>query len=663
MGIRDVTYYGWADRAEYWKSDIVTGSISYLHEGRDGYYYAIVGPDGSGGGNVLLKMNPNDFSLKEINSPPPLPGENLGQLYAVSQNENGLFVATGGGNFQSGYGGLYRSRDEGLNWEEVIVDYVNTSNNFYVSDVICMETQNFPFDVPDPLPLYALVWWAGAGSDEYVAVFSSSDGGDTWFSASSVQQRSLGDATLVAGTLAYGGGTTNYPTVYASWEDVQSNFDSYWNILEAQGSIGDTIPGRTTWSTIYDVYHGNREGENVELGRNLVCDADAELIFFGGKSTASSIAYTVIFSTNQGFTFQSTDFPFINPPFGPGFYSILGDTSIGINPVKGSISPPEPYEVWLAGASGSRDLGQSSLRWQTYKCEAISAGDSSVTFNRITSEAWDDLSYPASMIVTPKEEILIGGTRYGARATIRAGKAAANSQSLGPSMINTSFGYVLEELSGSVVERFKLNNVSEFSHAGGAFQMPNIILGTIDSGQVGNDDDSIIQVSHLGSVVHIMWPNQTKDADTFVQGFGSFSSGQKAGKLTTEWITGSFFDVTEFDHLTLYGYLTKAISGTLDNVDMRVERRPLRDAPFAVDQAVEYTTSGSEAIATYRDLIHTKEIDYGNLSTFEIGWPIDIPLTNVKELRISARHRLGQTEDKNKNLIVWGRLIKSEEET
>jgi len=277
-------------------------------------------------------------------------------------------------------------------------------------------------------------------------------------------------------------------------------------------------------------------------------------------------------------------------------------------------------------------------------------------------EVVDYFSGSASHIfIDSKDYIYVCGQRA-KKGILRVGKLRANSASLGPRMLATSFGYVFSEFSGTTNERFKLNNISEFPHSSGIFQMKNVALGTIDSGKVGKTDDSIIQVSYFGSVVHIVWPQQDR-GDSFVKGYGSFSSGQRPGKLVSSWSTGSFFDVTEYDHLSLYAYLVKQISGTLDNVDIRIERRPLHDSPFAIDQAVEYSTTGSDAYATYRDLIHTKEIDYGDLSIKEIGWPIDIPLTNVKEIRISARHRNGQTEDVNKNFIVWGRLIKSEEET
>jgi hypothetical protein len=59
-------------------------------------------------------------------------------------------------------------------------------------------------------------------------------------------------------------------------------------------------------------------------------------------------------------------------------------------------------------------------------------------------------------------------------------------------------------------------------------------------------------------------------------------------------------------------------------------------------------------------LQYKKEINYGDLSVTEIGWPIDIPLTNVKEVRISAKHQNGQLDDHNANFIVYGRFIKAD---
>jgi len=137
----------------------------------------------------------------------------------------------------------------------------------------------------------------------------------------------------------------------------------------------------------------------------------------------------------------------------------------------------------------------------------------------------------------------------------------------------------------------------------------------------------------------------------------------RAGKLTTIFDAGDNHDVTKHDHLALYCYLRKEVSGTLDDVEIRIERRPLRSTGFAIEQSIEYETSGSVTVAKLKDMVYKKEIDYGDLAMREIGFSIDVPLSNVKEVRISCKHTSGQTEDINKNFVVWGRLIKSDEET
>jgi len=211
--------------------------------------------------------------------------------------------------------------------------------------------------------------------------------------------------------------------------------------------------------------------------------------------------------------------------------------------------------------------------------------------------------------------------------------------------------------SGSMID-----SLTEFPHAEGFFQMPNIITGTKSSGRVGNTEDSIIRIKHFGSFVKVLWPKQ--DSQNFVKGYGDFSYGQKPGKLDTNFSPGDFVDVTLFDHLSLYCYVLKNTSGTLEDILVKVERRPLKDLPFTIDQTVTYENSGSYATeAIMRDLVFRKPVDYGDMSIREIGYPIDVPLENTREVRISCRQRNGQANEENRNLIVWGRFIKSDEET
>lgn len=242
------------------------------------------------------------------------------------------------------------------------------------------------------------------------------------------------------------------------------------------------------------------------------------------------------------------------------------------------------------------------------------------------------------------------------------GKLQANSASLSPFTVSPSIGFAKYESYGVPESGFALANVAEFPHVGGLFQMKNMVLGTQTSGKVGKGEDSIVQIKHIGSTVKIMWPRQ-ENGDSTLFGYGDLSLGQSIGKLSTNLEPGDFIDVTEFDHMSLYCYLQKRVSGTLDDIMIEVERKPIRDIGFATDQTVSYTISGSITEARLRDLYYVKAIDYGDLSIREVAWPIDIPLTNTKQVRISAKFKNGQAADQNKNFIVYGRFIKASKDT
>jgi len=265
------------------------------------------------------------------------------------------------------------------------------------------------------------------------------------------------------------------------------------------------------------------------------------------------------------------------------------------------------------------------------------------------------------ILITSENNIYVCGVGSGKKGIVRNGKLTSNSASLGPKMLARSINYVQEEISGSTIEKWKLNNISEFPHSDGLFQIPNLVLGTLDSGKIGKDDDAIVQVMHYGSVVYVMWPKQ--DEESHIKGYADSSVGSRPGKLTTDWSPGEWYDVTQYDHLTLSNYLTKPLSGTMDSVLIKIERKPLKDLGPTTEQVVEMEKSGSYVEAIHRDLILRRDIDYGNTNIKEDSWSSDIPLTNTKEIRISCRQKNGQTADENKNFISWGRLIKSEEET
>ena len=59
----------------------------------------------------------------------------------------------------------------------------------------------------------------------------------------------------------------------------------------------------------------------------------------------------------------------------------------------------------------------------------------------------------------------------------------------------------------------------------------------------------------------------------------------------------------------------------MDSVLVRVETRGLNDSGFVVDQTIEQTISSSyETEALYRDALHRKDLDYGDLTIKEIAW-------------------------------------------
>ena len=184
--------------------------------------------------------------------------------------------------------------------------------------------------------------------------------------------------------------------------------------------------------------------------------------------------------------------------------------------------------------------------------------------------------------------------------------------------------------------------------------MPNVLLGTKSTGKSGKTDDSIVQKTFIGSFVRLLWPKQ-EDVDT-----RGYDAAKKPGKLSTDWQFGEVINIEEknYDQLALNCYAKKETSGTLDSVLVRVETRGLNDSGFVVDQTIEQTISSSyETEALYRDALHRKDLDYGDLTIKEIAWKIPVDLTNVKEIRIAAKHKNGQNDEKNKNCLILGRFI------
>lgn len=240
------------------------------------------------------------------------------------------------------------------------------------------------------------------------------------------------------------------------------------------------------------------------------------------------------------------------------------------------------------------------------------------------------------------------------------GREQTNANNLSISYLRPSYTYVESEVGLETTRKSVLHNVAEFSHIGGQQQSPRIVLGTRDRGTFGPSDSSIVQIKYIGSLVQILWPEQNGQPVSSITGLDSL---QFAGSVGTGFSNGTSIDVTNYDSLSLYCYAQKQTSGTLDAIQIQVQRKPIKSVAFANDQAVNYVASGSQATeATYTDIIHTKNIDYGDLSLKQISYVIDLSLKNVKEVRIAAKQKYGQDET-NRSFVVWGRLINSKVET
>ena len=393
-------------------------------------------------------------------------------------------------------------------------------------------------------------------------------------------------------------------------------------------------------------WHRDIDGSGSDLARRAVSDGNGN-IYICGQEGHSSTGSWVIRSSSDG---SSGSFGFVDY-FNRGIFNdgtardIVVDSNGTIYAVGSGPNPTSNNQNWIVRKSTTGESG---------------------SFVFVDDYNDSDLNefYGAYGIVMDSEDniYVVGRTNYKFSA-VRKGKLTANSASLGAKMLSPSIGYVYEEALGSTNERFKLNNISEFPHFGGIFQMPNIILGTKDSGRAGKEEDSIVRIKHFGSVVNIMWPKIENESS--IKGFGDTSVGARPGSLTTVWNAGDWVDVSKdnFDHLNLYSYLTKETKGTNDSILLRIETKPLKNIGSVVDQGIEYEKSGSFIEAVHKDMIIRKDVDYSDLSIREIGWDHKIPLVNVKEIRISAKQKVGQIAKDNTNLIVYGRFIKSTDET
>jgi len=461
--------------------------------------------------------------------------------------------------------------------------------------------------------IFAAAYDHAATKDKWF-MFSSSDHGVSWgisefFSASAFNHYCRAFSLDSSGNV-YALGDVGFGTYYRIVTLKSANSGASWSVVDSYNPSGSTPAG---------------QGFDINIR-----STDNKIFTCGQINGVDSLWY--IRSSSNGTTWGDCDIV----DFSPSARKICFD-STGRIYVAGNGFIVRTSTV---GSSGS---------WQTIHASGafVNAG---AIFYGITCDSLNN--------------VYAVGTLQG-RGIIRKASLVANSNSLGPQMLATSIGYVQNQISGVITEKFKLNNVSEFPHYGGLFQMKNMVLGSTYGGKVGTSEDSIIRVNHIGSVVRVMWPKQDSNL-SLVKGLGDFSAGERIGKLSTEYQPGLSFNVSDspgpYDHMSLFCYLVKHVSGTMDDVIITVERKPLKDNAFSIEQSIDYSVSGSKTEARLRDIEYKKQVDYGDLSIKEISFPIDIPLVNTKEVRISVRHANGQSEE-NKNFIVWGRFIKSEKNT
>lgn len=654
MGIRDTSYYGWRNVKNFDPEPAFSGAnawtrINSMVEDPYGFIYAggrSAKYTGVGTANDSIywvvyrsKNNGDTWELVDEVQGRAQPGFPTQECQTLAVDANGVIYAGGA---DLGYGRIRRSADQGKNWEDV--DWFgyryDTGEVTSGSMVMGLATSGSVvyacgFEQSGTTPLQQIIGVVRKSDTGLSGTFVGIDSFSPFGSSGSLYRTiAVGDTTKAV----YVGG--EYKTDFPGVTQLS------WIIRSSSSGLSGTFGTIDTFSRIL---------ANLNGGGCFDIAVSGGAVYAVGTETTSSI----ITNMYDGIVRKSTN-------GASGSFTYIYSTQNPNNDMLTKIHIANNGEIYLGGVLGDSPGGGAAsgkaviLRSRT----GLSASFETVT----VYQPGTAITAQYVPVLVTRSGYIFFATRAGVAPAaqahfIRRGKLTANSASIGPMMMATTIGYVQSEnISGSQTEKFKLNNVSEFPHSSGLFQMRNIILGTQTTGKIGKTDDSIVQLTYIGSTVKVMWPKQDT-IDKPIKGFGDFSAGERSGKLTTDFQPGDAIDVTEFDHLTLYGYLRKQLSGTSDNVVITVERKPLTDLAFARDQAIEYQSSGSYTVANLTDLVYKKRIDYGDLSLREIGFPIDIPLTNVKEVRISVKHENGQSQEENKNFIVWGRLIKASKDT
>jgi len=599
MGFRSTSYYGWQS------GTFGTGSYYDIQVDPNGVMYAVGYPiqKSVDGGQSWKKLSQNARALAFDDS---------GNLYTTSGN---VFA---------------KSVDKGNNWTSITFNSSNPGDTLeFASLDICLTGSK----------IY-IAYAHSAGTRASGSIYESLDQGVTW---KKVYNGISGDGDV---GIAHAG-------VQSIKADSSGNLYATFRKSRQVGTSGDfyvlsssvvTETG-SEWSVVYDGTDEEEFGYDIDVDSN-----DIVYVAYGDSDVPkllSSSDYGVNWGEND--IIDDADHKYIVTGVGSG----RSPGTVFVSVVSASYSSLYLYNMDFTTSlkyEGQAKIKKTYDYGETWTDDLITRDSFVAKLNSFELNKNDDKSI--YFIGRRNNEVDQTHWQYGA--------LSANSASLGRNMLSPSIAYVLNESlgAGEIQEGFKINNVAEFPHSNGIFQMPNLVLGTKDSGHYGKNEDAIVQVKFYGSLVYVAWPKQDEKNEQ-IKGFGDSSKGSSPGKLSTDWSPGEWIDVTEHDHLTLWSYVRKELSGTLDALLIRVERKPLKGLGPTVDQVVSLEDSGSFYVeANHKDSLIKKDIDYGDLSMTDIGFPSDIPLINTKELRISVRQKNGQTADENKNLIVWRKIDK-----
>lgn len=265
-------------------------------------------------------------------------------------------------------------------------------------------------------------------------IFSSSDAGLSW------------------GYRNVGPGTTDQPTdIAVSYDD--KIFVTYATALNLDVvSIIRLTNSGSSASTVLSTMNGAISGLTIDKMNKSV-------FAFTGTNNVFENTY-FLSSSNDGTSWKGTN------------------SAIDLGSIDFKIKSSERGDVYAVGLAGMDNAFESSTKFPIY----VSMSGTGIWTLKSVFTASSDTIINQFHIDSKDNLYLVGQT--GKFAFARRGHLMANSESLGPRMLNTSFGYTyFDSLTSSILGTsasgtFTLNNVSEFPHSSGLFQMPNMVLGT-----------------------------------------------------------------------------------------------------------------------------------------------------------------------------------------